>query len=272
MSEEGKEKEKQYYIYKLTHKNEEIKHFYIGSTTNIRDRKYRHYYNSISAGNTHYGLFVYRFIRETGGFDEWNFEILETRKYIDRIEQRISEQKYITDLNPYLNSKNESVTREETLEKKRQYYHKKKQENPELINEKQRINSKKRMEDEEYAEKIREQNKAAYEKRMEDADYAEKEREKNRERVRVYSALESTKEHKKEYNALESTKELKKEYYLKNKEKVHQKSKERYKNMNPEQKAERKAKDAAKYASKTPEEKEAILQKQREKRALIKSK
>ena len=64
-------------IYKIFCRDENIIDCYVGSTTDFNQRKRQHknsYNNEKSVG---YNLPVYRFIRDNGGFDNWEFEVLE---------------------------------------------------------------------------------------------------------------------------------------------------------------------------------------------------
>ena len=64
-------------IYKLCCKDLAIKYVYIGSTTNFRVRKNSHKYDCNNTNSKKYNLFVYKFIRENGGFDNWDMIMIE---------------------------------------------------------------------------------------------------------------------------------------------------------------------------------------------------
>ena len=63
-------------IYKITCKDKTIKDLYVGHTTNFVQRKKCHKISCISktAINNNYKL--YRIIRENGGWENWNMEIV----------------------------------------------------------------------------------------------------------------------------------------------------------------------------------------------------
>lgn len=59
-------------IYMLKAKDESIKKIYIGSTTNMRTRKNEHKSKCCNPNNKSYNYPVYKFIRDNGGWYEWN--------------------------------------------------------------------------------------------------------------------------------------------------------------------------------------------------------
>jgi hypothetical protein len=66
-------------IYVIKCKNEQITDCYVGNTTNLKSRKAEHKYNCINENSKSHLLKVYVFIRNNGGWD--NFEIIEIEKY-----------------------------------------------------------------------------------------------------------------------------------------------------------------------------------------------
>ena len=87
-------------IYKLYCKDENIKEFYIGSSTNFKSRKNKHKSDCNNENGRSYNIKVYKFIRANGGFQNFDFEILlET----DEDDIKKLEQKYIDELKPTLN-------------------------------------------------------------------------------------------------------------------------------------------------------------------------
>ena len=94
---------KQYYVYKLFNPN--CSEFYIGSTTNIKNRMKCHKYQCNNQNSPkHYNLKVYQYIRSNGGLYNWQYEILEhIRNSINIKELHGVERKYIEQLKPSLN-------------------------------------------------------------------------------------------------------------------------------------------------------------------------
>tara|TARA_R110002096_G_scaffold158226_2_gene323526 strand:+ start:933 stop:1559 length:627 start_codon:yes stop_codon:yes gene_type:complete len=90
-------------IYRIYCKDTNIKFSYIGSTTNIVKRKICHKSSCNNIKSKKYNLKVYKIIRENGGYDNWNFEILETipcNKYNELIKyEKLYYEKYNSNLN-----------------------------------------------------------------------------------------------------------------------------------------------------------------------------
>jgi len=91
-------------IYKLCHCNDlENENIYIGSTTNFRSRKCEHKYNCNNETNDKYYAFVYQFIRNNGGWDQWRMIPIEKYPCNDRKELEVRERYHIELLNSNLN-------------------------------------------------------------------------------------------------------------------------------------------------------------------------
>jgi hypothetical protein len=155
-------------IYKIVHAiNPDEYDVYVGHTTNIQSRKRCHksYCNNLNSKK--YNLKVYKFIRENGGWD--NFEILEIEKYPcnSKDEARQKEQEWCYKLNSKLNCEIPNRTNKEWRE-----------DNRDKINEKAKI--------------YREDNR---EKRLE---YNKQYRQDNREKLKEYR--KNNRDEKKEYD------------------------------------------------------------------------
>lgn len=105
-------------IYKLACKDLNVKNIYIGHTTTFKDRKYQHKAQSNNLDNHQR---VYEFIRENGGWSNW--EMLEIEKFpcADGNEARARERFYFEELQADLNMINPIITKEEELERHREY-------------------------------------------------------------------------------------------------------------------------------------------------------
>jgi len=66
-------------IYKIVCKDVSIQDCYVGSTTNLVKRRYNHKTNCKNVSNKKYNYYVYKFIRDHGDFD--NFDFVEVEKY-----------------------------------------------------------------------------------------------------------------------------------------------------------------------------------------------
>lgn len=58
-------------MYRIVCKDLNIIDCYIGSTTNFTERKYNHKYNCLREKGTDYHLPVYKFMRDNGGWFNW---------------------------------------------------------------------------------------------------------------------------------------------------------------------------------------------------------
>ena len=74
---------------------------YIGKTNDLGRREYNHRANCVTPTIKHYNYFVYEFIREFGGFD--NFMMLPIKSNLEAHEATQLEQNMIKELRPYLN-------------------------------------------------------------------------------------------------------------------------------------------------------------------------
>ena len=92
------------FIYKLYNPN--TNDFYIGSTYEPTKRWDDHRYNTGAYDNKKYNYKVYRTIRETGGWDNWRQQIIDSYYEITKEDLKDIEQDYIIKLNPNCNSAN----------------------------------------------------------------------------------------------------------------------------------------------------------------------
>ena len=118
-------------IYKICCKDVNIKEIYVGSTANqLRIRKSKHKYCCNNENDNNYNLYVYQFIRQNGGFDNWDVVIVENVKCENKQELHKKERFYIEELGAELNKQVPSRSLEEwkqdnketILEKNKEYY------------------------------------------------------------------------------------------------------------------------------------------------------
>lgn len=103
-------------IYKLCCKNPEIKDEYVGSTTNFYRRKTAHKYRCIVETCDQYNLFVYKCIRDNGGFDNWDMVEVEKYKATDKNDLHKRERYFIETLKSTLNKAIPTRTKKEWAE------------------------------------------------------------------------------------------------------------------------------------------------------------
>ena len=130
----GKKDYSNSYIYKLCCKDINIKEIYVGSTTNIRNRKLQHKTRCNNNNDKNHNLNVYQFIRNNGGFENWDMILVENYNTTDNIELRKRERYWKEYLNATLNNKLPYKTHEDELLRKKDYH----KNNKDIINERKR--------------------------------------------------------------------------------------------------------------------------------------
>jgi hypothetical protein len=90
-------------IYKLCCKNFNITDIYIGSTTNFSRRKNHHKHCCNTPSVSQHNLKVYTFIRDNGGFENWDMIQIEQCSCVDKRELHTYERHWIEQLKPTLN-------------------------------------------------------------------------------------------------------------------------------------------------------------------------
>lgn len=184
-------------IYKICCKMDNIKECYVGHTTNFKQRKIEHKYACCNPNSKSYQCKVYEFIRNNGGFDNWDFIEIEKFPCNSKVEAQMRENYWYFKLNASLNSISPSLD----LEKEKIRENKKRVINQlnAYFNEKER-KLKRHQYLEENAEKIKNHKKEVRKQ------YTEKNRDKINAHMREYN--QKTKERRAE---------LAKKYYEKRK-------------------------------------------------------
>ena len=90
-------------IYKLTCKNISCDELYVGYTTNFIQRKYLHKQSCNNETSSNYNMNLYKIIRENGGWDNWNMEIVVYVNCQDIYDARLKEKEYSILLHATLN-------------------------------------------------------------------------------------------------------------------------------------------------------------------------
>ena len=104
-------------IYKLCCKDIEVKDEYIGSTVQFIERRRQHKLNCNDENSRGFNLYVYKKIREYGGWDNWN--MIEVQKFPcnDKREAEAREEYWRCHFNAQLNT----IRAYTTVEQKKQY-------------------------------------------------------------------------------------------------------------------------------------------------------
>ncbi len=90
-------------VYKLCCKDPEITDEYVGSTTSLRHRKGQHKQSTEKEGNAKYHRKVYQFIRDNGGWNNWDMIMLEEYPCENKLQLEKRERYYIEQLRTTLN-------------------------------------------------------------------------------------------------------------------------------------------------------------------------
>ena len=114
-------------IYKLCCKDTDITDFYIGSTTSFRHRKTNHKSDCNNEKSKNYNYNIYKFIRENGGFSNWDMILIEYYKCDTKLELEKREREVIENLKPSLNNRIPTRTYKEWCEDNKEYYKQRKE-------------------------------------------------------------------------------------------------------------------------------------------------
>ena len=194
-------------IYLIKHKTCDDKKVYIGSTTNLKKRINKHRYDCNNEKSKNYNLKLYQYIRENGGFNEYEFIILECYVCNFKHELYDREDDYIKIYPNNLNTQRAYLTgceyKKKNKERNKKYYNENKE------NENMRH------------KKYRDENKDKIKKnRDENKEKNKKYRHENKEKIKEYA--------KKYYNENKENENMRhKKYYDDNKEKINEKRKEK---------------------------------------------
>jgi len=114
-------------IYKICCKDENISDCYVGSSYSHISRKSQHKSICNNEKSDKYNLPVYRYIRDNGGWDNWEFVLLEEYPCDNKNQLVIRERYWFELLGAKLNSYYPQITEEEKKEYNKEYnkeYHK----------------------------------------------------------------------------------------------------------------------------------------------------
>jgi len=106
-------------IYRIYCLDPKIKDIYVGSTTYFRRRYMQHRLACIDEKSKSYNFPLYRFMRENGGVDNWEMEIIEKFSCKTKKELLWKEREWYDKLKPKLNINKPVETKEEFNERRR---------------------------------------------------------------------------------------------------------------------------------------------------------
>ena len=176
-------------IYKICCKDTTIKDIYIGSTCNFIKRKYQHKSSCHNENTKKYNLKVYQFIRDNGGWFNWDMIQIKEFSCENKREKETEERKHIEELKSTLNSNIPTRSKKEWTEtninkvkKQRKEY---KSKNKEKINKKNKEWYKKNLEK---GKEYRIKHKEYYDTyRLENKEYSDTYRLNNKESIKEYN-------------------------------------------------------------------------------------
>ena len=103
-------------IYKLCCYDLSITDIYVGHTTDFKSRKNSHKTCCNNKCNKRYNLKLYQFIRENGGWNNWNMVMIENHICNSKLEATKRERELIEELKATLNTNTPSRTKKEWTE------------------------------------------------------------------------------------------------------------------------------------------------------------
>ena len=108
-------------FYKIVCRDITITELYVGSTTNFRQRKAQHKSDCCNEKSKKYDLRVYTFIRDNGGWENWDMIMIHRQSCVDALEAHTIERGYVESLGATLNCILPSRTNQESQEHKEAY-------------------------------------------------------------------------------------------------------------------------------------------------------
>ena len=101
------------YFYKLCCEDPDVLDIYVGHTTDFANRKSIHKRYCNNEKDRHYNIYVYTFIRNYGGWENWDMILIEKIKCDCLLDTLKKEREYIELLNATLNKNIQSRTKKE---------------------------------------------------------------------------------------------------------------------------------------------------------------
>ena len=83
------------YFYKFCCKDLNITDIYVGHTTNFRVRKNNHIHSYLNQHSKKYHYRLYSFIRDHGGWNNWDMILIDVHRCDDALDARKKEREYI---------------------------------------------------------------------------------------------------------------------------------------------------------------------------------
>ena len=103
-------------IYKLCCNDAAVTDVYVGSTTNFTKRKCAHKSTCNNINADRYNYYVYQFIRDNGGWDNWSIILVEAYNTTSKRELELRERYWLETLGATLNKRVPTRTEKEYRE------------------------------------------------------------------------------------------------------------------------------------------------------------
>lgn len=118
------------FCYEIKHKTNHNLMTYIGSTNNLTLRRHRHKSNCTNSNGKNYNVPLYQYIREHGGWENWQMNLIYEGEDYKKMEQDLIRDNYDNLLNKVIPNRTTAQyhedNKEHILEKKKEYREKKK--------------------------------------------------------------------------------------------------------------------------------------------------
>ena len=101
------------HFYKIVSKDLNIQDCYVGHTTSFNKRKGHHKHICYNSSNRCHNIYLYQFIRENGGWDNFQMILIKTENCLNKLEAENRERYYIETLKATLNKSRPTITNEE---------------------------------------------------------------------------------------------------------------------------------------------------------------
>ena len=106
-------------FYKILCRDTNISVCYVGHTTDFTKRKSRHKSKCNDQKDKHFYIYLYQFIPENGGWDNWDMINIETRSCRGSLEAKSIEREFVEKQNATLNIRRPFRTSEEIVESRK---------------------------------------------------------------------------------------------------------------------------------------------------------
>jgi hypothetical protein len=200
-------------IYKIVCKDVSIPDLYVGHTTNLIKRRGSHKDACCKEHNKQYNQYKYQFIRENGGWD--NFEIVLIEDFpCDNVEEATRRERYwVENLNASLNKQIPSRTQVEYTETRKEHF--KEYKHQYYLENKERLTEKNKNYHQENKEEIKQKQHELYEKNKEERlEKAKEYRDNNKDTIKLKQGEKIKCECGKEHTRSTKARHLKTQFHM----------------------------------------------------------